>query len=524
MRNPFCLFLIIGVFFMTNISAQPEMDTTFNSNGKLVISGFLASTQDIAIQPDNKIVFVNSCYTINGPFPVCVGRLNEDGSRDMTFGTSFMTGFALTTIQGSNTNYERSTQSVEIQKDGKIVAAGYSSFQGSQDFRLILVRYNTNGTLDTTFGTNGVVVNVFTAATRGTKVLIQSDGKIFVAGYVGTDPNYELIGIRFNSDGTLDQTFANGGYFQVNIPGNRTSGISAALQADGKILIGGTTWTLPGAPAPYAASLLVRLNTDGTLDQTFDGDGIRTIVFGTTSSYYGGFRTLAVQSDGRILALDSTKKIYRFNLDGSLDAGFNNGGWREVLTANTTVNDFTVTPSGKITVIGERTYCNCSGPYLYHVARYNPDGSTDLTFSDDGYLEIDISSSTNDGARTVTYDKNGRVVIGGFAATGTVLSPYENGTWSLARLIASPAQNVGFSGRVLKPDGKPVLNAFITLKFGSEIIASGRTNPFGYFHFKNIQSGQTYSLSVNSKGLNYDEQSVTIDGEIVNYLIVGTKQ
>jgi hypothetical protein len=88
-------------------------------------------------------------------------------------------------------------------------------------------------------------------------------------------------------------------------------------------------------------------------------------------------------------------------------------------------------------------------------------------------------------------------------------------------LIATPTQNVGFSGRVIKPDGKPVLNAFITLKLGSEIIGYGRTNPFGYFHFKNIQSNQTYTLSTNAKNLNFTDRSVLVDDEIANYLIVG---
>ncbi|HSK70895.1 MAG TPA: carboxypeptidase-like regulatory domain-containing protein, partial [Pyrinomonadaceae bacterium] len=147
----------------------------------------------------------------------------------------------------------------------------------------------------------------------------------------------------------------------------------------------------------------------------------------------------------------------------------------------------------------------------------------DTNFSDDGYLEIDISDSTNDAASAVAYDSNGRIVIGGFSATGVIKSPFTNSTWSFARLIATPVHNVGFSGKIIKPDGRPVLNAFITLKSGSKIIANGRTNPFGYFHFKNIQSGQTYTLSVYSKGLTFYNRSVLVDDEIKNYLIFGEK-
>lgn len=511
------LVLLTVLFLTTYVSAQPELDTTFNSTGKLVVNGFLTNLQDMAVQPDNKTVFVSGCATINGPYNVCLGRLNENGSRDTTFNG----GFVLTRIPGASADYTWQANGLALQNDGKIVVVGRSSF-GAFTTSLIVVRYQSNGTLDTTFGTNGVVRTDFEANNTGNKILIQPDGKIVVVGYnKQSDTAYQQLIVRYNSDGTLDQTFSGDGFLQINLAGNYTSGSDIALQADGKILTGGVVWTLSGSPNPSAASLLVRLNRDGTFDTTFDEDGIRTVVFGTGGAFYLGFVSIAVQSDGKILGLDYNKKLYRFNLDGSLDTSFDFDGSRSVLRADSTVNNVVVTPSGKITVIGEWAYCNCWIRYPYHVGKYLLDGSIDNSFNGNGFLEIDVASNTNDFGKSATYDANGRIVLGGTSATGSVLSPYENGTWSFARLAASPAQNVGFTGRVVNADGRAITNATVTLQYDTEPLIYGRTNSFGYFRFPNLQSGRNYNLSLKAKNLTFYAQKVLVDGAIQNFMVVG---
>lgn len=524
-KNLSFLLLLIGLIFNTAIFGQPELDTTFNSSGKLLRDGFRAGVQDIAVQPDNKIVFVGTCSTINDSYNVCVGRLNEDGSADATFGINSgqYAGFALTRIPGARTNSTWQANGLAIQNDGKIVVAGSSSF-GASTIDIVVLRYNSDGTPDTAFGTNGVVRTVSGENNLSSKVLIQPDGKIVLVGNnkQSDTANQQLI-IRYNSDGTLDQTFSGDGLLQINIPDNNTYGSDIALQADGKILTGGGVRTIVGSPNPATSSMLIRLNQDGTFDTTFDEDGIKTVALGTGGSYTG-FKSIAVQSDGRILGLAINRKLYRFDTNGSPDTSFDSDGSLDILTADTTMNGLTVTPSGMITLVGERTFCNCHPPnYYYHIARYLPYGSLDKTFSGDGFLEINVSNTRNDVGITAEYDLSGRIILGGFSATGVVGSPYSDGTWSFARLIATPTQNVGFSGRVVKSDGKPVLNAYITLKLGSEVIGVGRTNPFGYFRFKNIQTNQTYTLSAYAKNLNFTDRSVLVDDEIANYLIVGTK-
>lgn len=521
-KNPFFLFLLIGLFLNISVFGQPELDTSFGSAGKSVVSGFLGGVQDIAIQPDNKIVFVGKCYTIDGPYNVCLGRRNEDGTTDTTFGGAPRPGFALTRITGASASDGWQSNGVALQNDGKIVVVGSSSF-GAFSTTIIVVRYNANGTLDTTFGTNGVVRTSYDLNNFSQKVAIQPDGKIVMVGYVKlSDYAYQQLIVRYNSNGTLDETFSNDGFVYLEIPGNYTSGLDIAIQPDGKILTGGVIWTNPANPSPSSAAMLVRLNRDGTFDTTFDGDGIKTVAIGTSATFYYGFTSIAVQGDGKILGLCTNKKLYRFNSDGSLDTSFDSDGESDILFTNSDPNSVAVTPSGRITVGGERTYCDCSLPYLYHVGKYMPDGLPDMSFSGDGFLEIDVSTTTNDFGRIAAYDSNGRVVLGGASATGTVLSPYENGTWSFARLVAgSPAQNVGFTGRVAKIDGKAVANAYLALKDGSQVIAYARTNPFGYFRFANVPSNKTYTLSTVSKNLDFYDRSVLVDNEITNFLVIG---
>ena len=517
------LSLLIVLFLIPHVAAQPELDATFNSTGKLVVPGFSAYVQDIAVQPDNKIVFVTKCSTINGPYNVCLGRRNENGSTDTTFNEASGTGVVLTRLPGATADSMWRANGLALQNDGKIVVVGTSKFSGFLSLDLIVVRYNPNGSLDTTFGTNGFVRTAYEETNSGNKVAIQPDGKIVVVGYIKQSDNaYRQLIVRYNPDGTLDQTFSDDGVLQINLPGNYTTGFDIALQADGKILTGGGVWTIAGSPNPAAGLMLVRLNRDGTFDTTFDDDGIKTVAFDGAGLFGRGFVSIAVQADGKILGLSHDKKLYRFEENGQPDTSFDLDGSRSVLRNDSTANDIVVTPGGRITVIGEWTFCNCSGvPYPYHVGRYLPDGSPDGGFSGDGFLEIDVASNTNDFAKAGAYDMNGRIVIGGASATGTASSPYENGTWSFARLAALPARNVGFSGRVTNADGKAVANAYLTLQYGAETVIYGRTNSFGYFHFPNVQSGRTYNLFVKAKNLNFYDRQVLVDEAIDNFKVVG---
>ena len=507
--------LLFGLFFYTNVFAQPELDATFASSGKTVIYfGGSGVPNDIITTPDDKILMTSGCSHINLLFvPFCTVRLNEDGTIDTTFddGDSRTSpGSVMTSITGM-AQYQGSSSALALQNDGKIIAVGSGTISGSNLY--ILVRYNSNGRLDTTFGATGIIIGGFNDQTYVSDVELLPDGKIVIVGTLGNQSRAQFVA-RFNTDGTIDNTFGVEGVAKLAVAGSSAYGTSIAIQPDGKIVTGGT-FTNGTAPS----YLFARYNRNGTLDSTFDEDGYKTIpIPGTTFNYY--LQSIAVQTDGRILGLGSSSFIYRLNADGSLDTSFDGDGSRPALPNASDTEDLYVSPSGKITVVGMFSYPGGGPPYEYRVARYRADGSLDMSFSDDGYLNIDVGSSLIDGADLVTADSKGRIVIGGRSALGIIGNPWENSIFSAARLAASPAQNVGLTGRVTDAHGKPVINAYITLKNGTDIIGHARTNPFGFYRFKNIPTNKTYTLSTIAKGLSFYDRNVLVDDEIANFLIV----
>jgi uncharacterized delta-60 repeat protein len=225
-------------------------------------------------------------------------------------------------------------RAVALDSTGRIVVAGESrpSLFASPDFAI--ARYDANGALDPTFGTGGLVFTNFGLHTsspeeRGKDVAIQADGKIVVVGNVRTDSNGFDFGIaRYNDNGSLDTSFDGDGLRNVNIgPNDKTS--SVVIQTDGKIVVGGSTG---GSIHDFA---LLRLDSSGTLDTSFDSDGIvrHNIIIGDSAS----IRALALQGDGKIVAAGVSANVFsnpqtslfavsRYNTDGSLDNDFDVDG------------------------------------------------------------------------------------------------------------------------------------------------------------------------------------------------------
>ena len=159
-------------------------------------------------------------------------RYNTNGSLDTNFGT----GGIVTTSIGSVNDY---ASALGIQSDGKIVVAGYS-YNSSSKFHFALVRYNTNGSLDTTFGTGGIVTTAVGSSYDYAHALgIQSDGKIVVAGSSSNGSKYNFALVRYNANGTLDTGFGTGGVVTTSIGSNWDSAYGLGIQSDGKILAAG---------------------------------------------------------------------------------------------------------------------------------------------------------------------------------------------------------------------------------------------------------------------------------------------
>jgi uncharacterized delta-60 repeat protein len=307
------------------------LDDTFGTNGRVLtdFNGDIDEAYGVAIQPgpqgQQKIVVVGDAAS-GGHLSFGVARYDASGSLDTTFNT---TGKVITNM---NTGGTDTAYGVVIQADGKIVAVGTT---GDSHRQFALARYTPGGTLDTTFGTNGIsltdaelIVNGdHTGKAIAHDVALQSDQKIVVAGELYNYGNPQMVVARFKTDGSLDPTFDVDGIAARKVE-NASRAYGVAIQGDGKIVLAGYANQL-ASPNPNMFAVL-RFTGAGSLDTTFSVDGIATTAIGASDDRA---QDLAIQSDGRIVAVgyatvggNQQFAFARYMRDGSLDTSFGSSG------------------------------------------------------------------------------------------------------------------------------------------------------------------------------------------------------
>jgi uncharacterized delta-60 repeat protein len=311
-------------FVLARYNLDGALDSTFSFDGKQITNfGGIDGTEDVAIQSNGKIVVTGTrCLGAgwpNGNCDTAIARYNPGGALDTTFSGDGK----LTTDFGGGTNGTWS--GVAIRPDGKITVAGY--MRNGSNFDFAVYRYNANGTLDTTFSGDGMVNVGFSSGPEdlATDLVLQPNGKIVVGGVSCDDVafnNCDFAVIRLNTNGSLDTTFSSDGRQVINFGGVVDLPDGIALQSDGKIVLAGFKET---PTESYFA--LARLNTDGTLDTTFKGTGKVITGFGAGSGAHG--HDIRIQSDGKILVVGLAKGNFamaRYNSDGGLDTAFSLDG------------------------------------------------------------------------------------------------------------------------------------------------------------------------------------------------------
>ncbi len=381
------------------------------------------------------------------------------GALDTTFGGDGTVKTAPVSAGGAAT-------AVAIQADGKIVAAGQSS---GEKPRFAVIRYNRHGGLDPTFGGDGrVITDVSRGDDQANAVAIQADGKIVMAGRSGKD-NRKFALVRYNTDGTLDSTFAEDGRVTTDFTNARDQANAIAIQADGKIVAVGRS-----GRADFA---LARYNTDGTLDTTFGGDGRVT-----TDFTHGDdpANAVAIQPDGKIVAAGGGPKLARYNTDGTLDPTF--GGDGRVIPALTccpafvSVYDATLQSDGKIVTVGEWFECFAAGDCEDEVVvtGYDSDGTLDSTFGDGG-VAFGICGRAN----AVAVQADGKIVAAGVVDCG---SSNAHGDFVIERFDASgtPDGTFGKRGYVLTSFTSSWDQAEdVAIQADGKIVAAGAAAVFG---------------------------------------------
>lgn len=340
-----------------NEKGSPDLD--FGMQG-IVVTDFAGSSdvvRAIATQPDGKIVVAGRSNVASGGTIIeysgfALARYRTDGSLDSNFGTNGK----VTTFFDQEQYTEPPAVSLAIQKDGKLVLAGGEVIPDYHQTFVVLTRYHVDGSLDSSFGDGGKVMTDFGEDAWASSMVLQKDGKIVVAGTQTDYDTYNLILARYNIDGSLDKKFGDNGKLITKL-GSQAEAASIAIPKDGKLIVAGTIDTIYNYDLYPNNFVLIRYAIDGKIDSTFGEDGI-------VITDFGGFdhaSSMKIEESGKIVVAGSSN------------------------TGNANAGDFAL-------------------------ARYNPNGSLDSSFGENGKLTTDLGG--NDDAAALSISHNNLYVAG----------------------------------------------------------------------------------------------------------------
>jgi len=436
--------LITGLLLVTPVA------TAAVSGGGIVITGISGRVQAMAIDGLGRLVTVGYPSQITGFTSQITGyaltRFNSDGTPDSSFGNA-----GVVSTDFSNEGHATMAYAIAVDKFGRIVVAGESYPLGKpfENSDFLLARYNSDGTLDSGFGIGGVVRTEISGGGSNDSahsVAIDAFGRIVAAGFSGPPSKPALA--RYNSDGSLDGTFGIGGIVVTGSCGGASgSGVHAVtIDSIGRIVTAGTC---------YNSFMLARYSTGGALDESFGGGGIAVIpsIGGSGGSEFAA--AVAIDGMGRIVAggeantvsgvsgnIATSFGLVRCNSDGTLDTTFGSGG---ILTTHLSGDgiardDYAAAIMldylGRIVAVGGCP-SDC-GAFEFEVARYNSDGSLDTTFGAGGIVVTQLGNAgSNNLSQAVAIDALGRIVAAGSSDDYAALVRY-NPDGTLDRSFDSP--------------------------------------------------------------------------------------
>ncbi len=400
------VFLIAFCLFSYSTKAQQlgSLDESFGTGG--VTSTSLGITinyaKTLVIQPDGKIVTAGVA-DYNSHFGSNHGlvRYNKNGTLDTSFGTSGSVVYDIAPLEVD------APEAIALQTDGKIITVGDAGFQN-----YCVVRYNEDGSLDSNFGSNGVIISeiISTGYTVANSVIVQPDGKILVSGFFNNKENdwYDVFLVRYNSDGTLDRRFGIMGKVIIGSASNAEFANSIILQDGGNILVVGSRRNSKLKEKLF----ITKYNSRGSLVSDFGIGGSAVMDFMDSSSYLTN--SAIIQSDGKIVVggiigkdnLDYNKSVLvRFQLDGTLDTDFGTDGM--LISEDIFIESVVSDANGKILAGGAPI---SEGGFV--IARYSSDGKLDNDFGNNGYVFTNISGNA-DHIFDMVIQEDGKLVAAG---------------------------------------------------------------------------------------------------------------
>lgn len=509
--NKHRIHLRAAVLFLLFVSsfayAQPELDISFNGTGKVMtdVGAGSDTAYEVLVQPDHKIIAVGSANTTY----FVLARYNPNGSLDTTFGDN---GKVITDFD-SNAIAEAAFAAA-LQPDGKIIAAGFGAIIHPGPAYFALARYNTDGSLDQSFGSGGKVSTSIVQNMHHIRgVALAPDGKIVVAGdyFSNTWNTTQSLIVRYHPNGLPDNSFGSGGIVTDSRgfnQGDSNTPWSVAVQPDGKVVTGGSF--SPSVSVTGGDVTMVRYNENGAYDTSF-GSGGRVLIPSPTVSEV--ISSIALLSDGRIVAAGESGQdflVMRFNADGSPDVTFDGDGRVTTPVAGTSkARSVIVRPNGKIFVSGA-SFTAAQG---FAAASYNTDGSLDTSFSGDGKLAFGFEGAFATRAHGMAIDGLGRIALGGVASDN----------FAVARLYTIDPVPVTVTGQTVNMEGTPLRSIRVGLTGQDGQTRWAVTSAFGFFVFDNVPTGQTYTLFVRgSKHYSFETRTFGLNEAIDSITLIGS--
>lgn len=468
--NLFILTIIVLNIYNITYSSDGTLDTSFNGTG--FVNTPIGTGAAPWVQVDSKIVVSG----VTADTTVCVARYNLDGSLDTTFGSP--NGFV---VQPPGV-----ATAIIIQPDltnAKILIAGNSA---SSTF--LVARYNSDGSLDTTFGAPNGFVESPIQGREANAIALQTDKKIVVVGNNSTN----LVIARYNTDGSLDTTFAGTGF----IIGPVGFFFGLAIQDDGKIVVAGGR--------SGGRIVIARYNPDGTLDLSFNGTGIIVEPFG------GGARAVAIQSDGNIVVAGASFGnflVLRLLTDGTFDTSFN------------FPNGFNTTPPGLATSVLLQSDGKVILPGTddsntqFRVARYLATGELDVTDFAPPLGFVTGPMGFNLGGALLA---SGKIVASGLLRTpdNFVVALYNNNNPLVNTTITSPINGSTIPSGPVMFSGDAQGLSFVYLYIDGIFIAGFPTDPNSdtWSYTTNVANGMHTAQVVsiyNAGHLNFQSDPIT---------------
>jgi uncharacterized delta-60 repeat protein len=460
MKNSMMLFLLFLVFLQPLHSQELNPDPTFGINGLVTAStlpNYAENLTDMQIDPsDGKIITCGyriDYATADANYKYIIRKYKTNGDPDTTFGVDgcVVTLVAYKLLYSGNVEV---TSNLKVLSNGKILIVGGIPVT-NVDYGV--VRYNADGSLDTSFGNNGITTMDFGSSNGGddvaTSIAIQSDNKIVVTG---KKSETGLVGImRLNENGSMDSTFGVNGVVKQSMGPTGNSGNCIMQQSNGKIIIAGSGENPPGSS--NSLMLMIRLNQDGTRDTTF---GVNGFVGFATSGTYQKSSSLIVDSNDQIyfggigvsppagITFSGSKLIIaNFDSNGSLLSDFGTAGIISNFTIPTNENTLykmIKQPDGKILITGRSRIVNSNGIYCFFIARLNSNGTLDTTFAVNGVLKITFPNNTGCQSRAMVIQSDNKIILAGSINYPDALVR-GSVNFGLVRLVEGPLATTSFN-------------------------------------------------------------------------------